>query len=194
MAKGAWIALGVLGAIALLVLGVVGAGVGTYNDLTNEDVAIDAQSKQVDVQYQRAFRLVPQIVNLSEAYVDKTSEAYAKVVALRAGVERAQNGTIDERDAAAQQIGPTFNFMVEAYPDIRSDVIYGGLIAEIINTENKIAVEKTRYNDDVEKFNAHRRRCCLPLMVAGMFGFDEREFIGYEGRPNTSTFPADQPI
>lgn len=194
MAKGAWIALGVLGAIALLVLGVVGAAVGTYNDLTNEDVAIDAQSKQVDVQYQRAFRLVPQIVNLSEAYVDKTSEAYAKVVALRAGVERAQNGTIDERDAAAQQIGPTFNFMVEAYPDIRSDVIYGGLIAEIINTENKIAVEKTRYNDDVEKFNAHRRRCCLPLMVAGMFGFDEREFIGYEGRPNTSTFPADQPI
>ena len=194
MAKGTWIALGVLGAIALLLIGVVGAAVGTYNDLTNEDVAIDAQSKQVDVQYQRAFRLVPQIVNLSETYVDKTSEAYARIVALRAGVERAENGTIAEKEAAAQQIGPTFNFMVEAYPDIRTDVIYGGLIAEIVNTENKIAIEKTRYNDKVELFNAHRRQCCLPLVVAGMFGFDQREYIGFEGRPNTSTFPADEQL
>ena len=188
MAKGTWIALGVVGAILLIALGIVGSAVGTYNSLTNEDVAIDAQSKQVDVAYQRAFRLVPQIVNLSEAYVDKTSEAYARVTALRAGVSEAQNGTIEQRDAAAAQIGPTFNFMVEAYPEIRADAIYEGVIAEVINTENIIRTEKVRYNDDVEKFNAHRRQCCLPLLVAGMFGFEEREFIGFTDRPNTGSF------
>lgn len=189
MAKGMWIALGVIGAIALVALGIVGSAVGTYNSLTNEDVAVDAQAKQVDVAYQRAFRLVPQITNLSDRYVDKTSEAYERIVAMRAGVDRAQNGTLAEKDAAAASVGTTFNFMVEAYPDIRSDAIYGTLIDEIINTENKIAAEKVRYNDKVEEFNAHRRRCCLPLLVAGMFGFDERQFIGYEDRPDTSRFP-----
>ena len=188
MAKGTWIALGVVGAILLVVLGVVASGIGTYNSLTTQSVDVDAQSKQVDVAYQRAFRLVPQIVNLSETYVDKTSEAYARVIALRTQVANAQNGTLAERDAAAAQVGPTFNFMVEAYPEIRTEAIYQTVIDEVINTENIIRVEKTRYNDYVRDYNSYRRQCCLPLLVAGMFDFDEREYIGFNDRPNTGSF------
>ncbi|HUR67619.1 MAG TPA: LemA family protein [Candidatus Thermoplasmatota archaeon] len=188
MAKGTWIALGVVAAIVLIFLGIVGSAVGTYNKLTNEDVGVDAQGKQVDVQYQRAFRLVPQITELADKYVDKTSDAYAKIVAMRTGVANAQNGTLAEKDAAAQNVQTAFTFMVEAYPEIRSDAIYGTVIDEIINTENKIAAEKTRYNDRVQEFNAHRRQCCLPVIVAGMFGFHEREFIGFNDRPNTGSF------
>lgn len=194
MAKGTWIALGILGAIALVAVGVVGAGIGTYNSLTDESVGIDGQAKQVDVAYQRAFRLVPQIVNLSDKYVDKTSEAYARVTALRAGVSDAQNGTLAQKEAAAQQIGPTFNFMVEAYPDIRFDAVYQQVIDEIVNTENKIAAEKVRYNDQVTAYNAHRRKCCLPVFVANMFGFEEREFIGFQDRPNQGRFPEGEQI
>ena len=194
MAKGTWIALGILAAIALVAVGVAASGIGTYNALTNESVGIDGQSKQVDVQYQRAFRLVPQIVNLSDKYVDKTSEAYARVTALRAGVDQAQNGTLAQKEAAAQQIGPTFNFMVEAYPDIQFDAVYQQVIDEIVNTENKIAAEKVRYNDQVTAYNAHRKRCCMPILVASLFGFEEREFIGFTDRPNQTGFPADQQI
>ena len=189
MAKATWIVLGVLGALALLILGAVGAGVSTYNSLTTEDVGVDAQSKQVDVQYQRAFRLLPQINELADKYIDKTSEAYARVVAMRTRVAAAENGTdLNARDAAAEDVRTTFNFMVEAYPDIRSDAIYGTVLDEVINTENKITAEKTRYNDRVRDFNAHRRQCCMPLIIAGMFGFEEREFIGFNDRPNTSSF------
>ena len=188
MARASWIVIGVLGAIALLLIGVVSAGVGTYNSLTKQDVAIDAQSAQVDVAYQRAFRLVPQITELAHKYVDKTSEAYARVIALRTQVAAAQNGTLAEKDAAARNVGTTFNFMVEAYPDIRTEQNYGTVIDEIINTENIITAEKTRYNDRVEEYNAHRRRCCLPIFVANMFGFEEREFIGFNDRPNTGSF------
>lgn len=188
MAKGTWIALGVVGAILLIALGIVGSAIGTYNTLTEEDVAIDTQSKQVDVAYQRAFRLVPQITELADKYVDKTSEAYERIVAMRTGVDRAQNGTLAEKDVAAQNVQTAFNFMVEAYPEIRSDTIYRDLIGEIINTENKIAAEKGLYNEYVRELNTHRRKCCLPLLVANMFGFEAREFIGFEDRPNTSSF------
>lgn len=188
MAKGTWIALGIVGAILLVSLGVIGSAVGTYNSFNAEKNQIDAQAKQVDIQYQRAFSLVPQITELADKYVDKTSEAYAKIVAMRSGVSQAQNGTLAQREQAAQEVQTSFTFMVEAYPDIRSDVIYRDVIGEVINTANKITAEKGLYNDYVQKYNTHRGECCLPILVANLFGFDEREYIGFSDRPNTSSF------
>lgn len=192
MAKGSWIAIGVLAAIGLVLLGIVGSAIGTYNSFVNESESVDAQGEQVDVAYQRAFRLVPQIVNLSDRYMDKTSDAYARVAALRSGIAEAEGGTLAEKDAATQNIGTTFNLAVEAYPQIRSDAIYGDLIAEITNTENKIAIEKVRYNDYARDFNAHTKRCCIPMLVAGAFGFEPKEYIGLIGRDNQTPIPTGQ--
>lgn len=194
MAKGTWIALAVLGAIGLVALGIVGSAVGTYNSLVNESEKVDAQASQVDVAYQRAFRLVPQITELADKYMDKTSDAYARVAALRSGVSEAENGTLVEKDEASRAIQPTLGIMVEAYPDIASDEIYGNLIDEVTNTENKIAAEKLRYNDYARDYNAHTKRCCIPLLVAGMFDFEEKEYIGLVGRENRTPVPEGQTI
>lgn len=192
MAKGTWIALGVLGGIALVALGIVGSAVGTYNSFVQESEGIDAQGKQVDVQYQTAFRKVPQLVNLTEQYMRNEADVMTQAAALRSGLVPAGNGTFDEKDAYAAQLA---NFIAliaaraENYPELRASNLFIITMDEIVNTENKIAMEKVRFNDRVQEYNAHRRECCIPLWIAGAFGFDENDYIGYTDRPNQSTFP-----
>jgi LemA protein len=192
MAKGSWIALGVLGAIALIVLGVAGAAMGTYNSLVRESEAVDGQSKQVDVQYQRAFRLVPQITNLAEQYMQNEKDVMQNVSALRSGLGAARNGTFDQKDQFASDLARFVLLVgnrVENYPQLKADRLFQQTMDEIINTENKIAMEKVRYNDIVQKYNAHRRQCCVPIFVAQFAGFGPKEYIGYADRPNQTEFP-----
>lgn len=194
MVKGTTIALGVLAALVLVVVGVAAAGVGTYNSLNAESKAVDAQGKQVDVQYQRAFRLVPQIVGLAEKYVQNETQLQRDVAALRSGLPSAENGTLNEKDAYTQQVTRTFNLVVEAYPQLKGDQLYQNLIDEITNTENKIAAEKVRYNDRVQTYDTHRTSCCLPVFIANTFGFGPKEYIGYTDRPNQTSFPEGQQL
>ena len=192
MVKGTWIALGVIGAIVLLVLGAVGSAVGTYNAFVTETEAVDAQSKQVDVAYQTAFRLVPQLVNLTTTFMQNEREVITNATALRGGLVDAGNGTFEAKEAYLQDM-IRFVALVgnraEAYPELRSNELFQDTMASIVTAENKIQMEKVRYNDRVETYNAHRRQCCIPLLVAGMLGFEPKEYVGFEGRPNTSTFP-----
>lgn len=162
MAKGTWIALGVIGAIVLIGLGVVGAAVGTYNELNRETVAVDQQAKQIDVAYQRAFSLLPSIERLASQYLQNESEVQTRVAALRTGLVPAQQGNYTEKDQYVRQIGELTDLIVvagrsEAYPQLRSAELYEEVILERINTENMIQAEKTRYNDRVAKLNAHLR-------------------------------------
>lgn len=195
MVKGSWIALGVLAGIALVVLGTVGSAVGTYNSFVKETEGVDAQSKQVDVAYQTAFRLVPQLVNLTNAYMQNERAVIENATALRSGLSPAQNGTFDAKEAYLSEL-VTFVALVgnrvEAYPNLKADQLFQETMANIVTAENKIQMEKIRYNDRVQTYNAHRRECCIPLIVAGMFGFEAKEYIGFTDRPNTSSFGDNQ--
>jgi len=195
--KATWIVLGVLAAIALVAVGVIGAGVGAYNSLNQERNAVDAQSKQVDVQYQRAFRLVPQLINLTNTYMANERDIQIGVAALRSGLSTAQNGTLNDRDNFTGVQLPQFLALLprsENYPNLKADALFQQLEDEITNTENKIASEKVRYNDDVQAYNTHRTTCCLPLFVANSFGFHAAEYIGFTDRPNQQAFPANTSI
>ena len=192
MAKGTWIALGVLGAIVLLVLGVVGAGIGTYNGFVRETEAIDAQSKQVDVAYQLAFRLVPQLTNLTLTYMQNERDVITEATALRSGLAAAGNGTFEAKDEFLNEF-VTFVALVgnrvENYPELKADQLFRDTMSQIVTAETKVAMEKVRYNDRVQAYNQHRRECCIPLFVAGAFGFEAKEYIGFKDRPNQSGFP-----
>ncbi len=197
MAKAAWIVLGVLGAIGLIVIGGVGAAIGTYNDLVNEREAADAQSKRVDVQYQRAFRLVPRLTDLAREFMENETDVITRATALRSALVEAQNGTFEAKDAYYQNLAQFVAIMgarAENYPQLRSQELYRTTMDEITNTENKIAMEKVRYNDGVERYNAHLKRCCMPLIVVGFAGFEAKEYIGYGDRPNQRAFPEGETI
>ena len=192
MVKGSWIALGVLAAIALVVVGVAASAIGTYNEFVKETEGVDAQSKQVDVQYQLAFSLLPTLERLTATYMQNEADVMQNVSALRSGLAPAQNGTLTQKD---DFLGEYVQFValvgnrVENYPNLKSDALFQRTMDEFTNVYNKIAMEKVRYNDRVEDYNAHRRQCCLPAFIANTFGFDAKEYIGHQGRPNQTPFP-----
>lgn len=197
MAKGTWIALGVVAGILLVVVGIVGSAVGVYNEFVDEETAVEAQSKQVDVQYQTAFRLIPQLMNLTEQYMQNEKDILLNVSALRTGLVAAENGTFEAKEESIQDtvaLMALIGSRLENYPDLQQADLIRGTMAQISNTEAKIQVEKVRYNDRVEDYNAHRRKCCMPLLVANVIGFEEKEFIGFKDRPNLTDFPEGQQV
>lgn len=184
MVKPIWIVAGVLGAIALVVLGGLVSAVGTYNAFVREQEAVDAQGNIVDVQYQRAFRLVPQLTNLTQQYMQNERAVIENATALRSGLAPAANGSFEAKDNYLSEL-VTFVALVgnrvEAYPELRSNELFQQTMDEVVNTENKIATEKVRYNDRVRDYNAHLRQCCIPLLVAGFAGFGPKTYIGFQG-------------
>lgn len=191
MAKGTWIALGVLGGIILVVIGVLGSAVGVYNEFVDERVAVEARAKTVDVEYQRAFALLPDLINLTETYMQNERDILVNISALRTGLVAAENGTFEAKEETLQQtvaLMALIGSRLENYPELESDELFKATMAELINTNNKLTVEKNRYNARVEVYNAHRQKCCMPLMVANILGFEEAEFIGFNDRANQESF------
>lgn len=197
MAKGTWIVLGVLGALLLIVFGALASFVGAYNSLNSESKAVDAQSKQVDVQYQRAFGLLPQVENITDRYMQNEKDIQTQVAALRSGYGPAINGSLQAKDNYTAQLSNLILAVgnrAENYPDLKASDLYANLQVLVTDTYNKIAAEKVRYNDDVQRYETHRTSCCVPLIVANMFGFHEKPYIGYNNRPDQTSFPAGQQL
>jgi LemA protein len=189
-----WIVLGAVAAL-LLLMGVSAAS--TYNGLVQQRQDVETQGKQVDVQYQRAFTLLPQITQLAEQYLQNESAVQTKVAGLRSGVCQSPS-TINEKDQCSSQVTETGNLIIrvvnENYPDLKSVQLYQNVQTETINTANKVATEKGRYNEVAGAYNAHVQKCCVPVMVASLFGFHKAELIGFSDRPNQNSFPSGQPL
>jgi len=167
----------ILGAIGLIVvLGVV-AVVGFYNGLITKTTNIDGQWAQVETQYQRRFDLIPNLVNTVKGLFAQEQEVFGQIAEARTRYSGA--ATVDEKAAAAGQVeGALARLLViiENYPEIKSDVAVVGLMDELAGTENRVAVERRRFNDLVKDYNMSIKR--FPgNMIAPMFGFSERAFF-----------------
>lgn len=187
----------VLGAVALVV---VLAGVSlasTYNDLVSERTQVETQAKQVDVQYQRAFALLPRLTGLAQQYMSNETQVLERVTALRSGYAPAVNGSLSDKDRFIdeyQQFVLLVQGRQEAYPALRSNELFRDTMEETINTHNKVATEKVRYNEVAGAYNAHIQKCCMPMLAAGLFGFEKAELIGFSDRPAQQPFPSGQPL
>ena len=124
---------GAIAGVALLVLIVLGSVVSSYNSLVDQDEAAQAQAKQVDVQYQRGFALLPRIESFAQDYLENETDLQAQIAALRSGLAGAQSGDLDDKEAFTQQMDQTLLLLtgrVENYPELKSAEIYQDLIAE----------------------------------------------------------------
>lgn len=189
--KPKWIVLGAVGVVLLLLLlGLVGA----YNSLVAQRTAVETQGKNVDVQYQRSFTLLPSITQLAQQYLQNESAVQTKVAALRSGACPAAQagGDFAVKDQCATQVQETSQLIIkvvnENYPQLQSVQLYKDVATETINTANKIAAEKTRYNDLAGAYNTHQQTCCLPLVAAHLFGFHKATQIGFSDRPDQTSF------
>jgi LemA protein len=177
MKKGWIIALSIVGAFVLV------AGIaffwlmGARNNFVNLDEAVKNQWKQVDNQLQRRNDLIPNLVNTVKGYAAHEKGVFDNIADARARMAGAKSPA--ESMAASNMMSSALSrllLVVENYPNLKADRSFSRLMDELAGTENRLAVERKRYNDLVMTYNAMRRR--FPTnMVAGMFNFPEASYF-----------------
>ena len=165
--------------VVVLILGVAlySFFVGNYNKFVKMDVGIKAAWAQVENQLQRRYDLIPNLVETVKGYAKQEKDVLVEVTNARAKVGGA--GTIPDKIAANNQLTGALSrlmLVVEKYPDLKSNQNFLKLQDELAGTENRIAVERMRYNDTVKVYNEAIRT--FPAnMLAGMYGFAEAAFF-----------------
>jgi LemA protein len=164
---------------ALVVLGLVIGGVvaSKYNTLVTMDTDIKAKWAQVDNQLQRRADLIPNLVESVKGFAAQEKSILESIAGARAKMAGA--GNVPDRIAASNELSGALArllIVVENYPQLKSDRTFIRLMDELAGTENRLAVERKRYNDSVQVFNVEVRQ--FPgNMIAGMLGFKEHPFF-----------------
>ena len=177
MTKGQKTTLIVIGVVLLVVLIPFGYLKGTYNSLVRMDEQVKAAWAQVENQLQRRYDLIPNYVETVKGYAKHEKEVLLKVTEARSRVASA--GAISEKIAANNQLSSALArllVVVERYPDLKANVNFIRLQDELAGTENRISVERRRFNEMVRVYNTEIRSFPTNL-VAGIFRFEKATFF-----------------
>ncbi|MEM9186548.1 MAG: LemA family protein [Planctomycetota bacterium] len=172
--------------IALLVIAGIGAllvmyGVGIYNQLVRLKNRFENAFSQIEVQLQRRYDLIPNLVETVKGYMAHEKETLEAVIAARnqavgalkaaaaaPGDPAAMAGLAQAEQGVGGVLGRLFA-VAEAYPDLKANQNMMQLQEEITSTENKVAFSRQAYNDSVTEYNTYRQTF-PPIFFAGMFG------------------------
>jgi LemA protein len=175
--------------IALAIVAVVfgGYGIVTYNKLVSSSEGVDTQWAQVEAQYQRRFDLIPNIVNAVRGAMKQETAVFGAIADARTRYSGAV--TTDQKAKAASEVESAFArllVVIENYPQLKSIEAVQTLMAQIEGTENRISVERGRFNDSVRAYNLIAKR--FPgSIVAGLFGYDAKAY--FQGAAGTDLAP-----
>jgi len=191
-------ALWVVGAIIVVAAFYV---VSTYNQLVRLDQAVDAQWGQVQNVYQRRADLVPNLVATVKGAANFEKSTYIAVTEARAAIGRlpastVQSATTDPKAfaqyaQAQDQLSATLSRLlvtVENYPDLKASQNFLTLQSQLEGTENRIAVERRRYNEVAQAFNT-ARNTAPTVFIAGMFGPKFADKPYFQAQPGAQTAP-----
>ena len=171
-------------ALALAALPLAGC---SYNRFVGQEEAIKAQWAQVENQLQRRNDLIPNLVETVKGYASHEEGVFKDIADSRARLLAAKSP--DEAIAAANQQTSALGRLlaiVENYPNLKANEQFNRLMDELSGTENRIAVERMRYNERVQEYNTQRRK--FPSNVtAKMFGFKEYPF--FQAPPEAKQVP-----
>jgi LemA protein len=161
----------VLAVIVFLAIAAYSFFAGNYNKFVKMDVAIKSSWAQVENQLQRRYDLIPNLVETVKGYAKQEKDVLVEVTNARAKVGGA--GTVPDKIAANNQLSGALSrlmVVVEKYPDLKSNQNFMKLQDELAGTENRIAVERMRYNETVQVYNETIKS--FPAnFLAGMYGF-----------------------
>lgn len=159
--------------VAVVVLATLGTSGCSYNTFVSQEESIKTQWAQVENQLQRRNDLIPNLVETTKGIADQEKAVFIQIAEARAKLAGARTPE-DTMAAANQQSSALARLLVvsENYPQLRSNETFNRLMDELSGTENRIAVERMRYNEKVQEYNTARRQ--FPSNVtASMFGFKE---------------------
>jgi LemA protein len=193
--KKAW--LGCLGIIVIVVLILGFSVLGTYNDLVAKQQAVEAAWSQVENVYQRRADLIPNLVATVKGYAAHESGVLEAVTASRAQVGSMQispeilnnPAEFQKFQNAQANLGGALSRLLavaENYPDLKANQNFMELQSQIEGTENRITVERMRFNDTAQAYNT--RILQFPANIAArIFGFGKKEY--FQSTPGSETAP-----
>lgn len=169
--------LGVIGAIVLIILLTGGWFLSTYNGFIAAEEGVDASWAQVESQYQRRADLIPNLVSTVKGYVAHEEEVFTEITAARsqwssAATQQSKMEAAGSMDSAISRL----LLVVENYPNLKANENFLALQSQLEGTENRIAVERMRYNEQVRAYNTKTKRMPAAI-VANIFGFDEKLYF-----------------
>jgi LemA protein len=173
--------------VGLVVLAAVASAGCSYNRFVGQEEAIKTQWAQVENQLQRRNDLIPNLVETTKGIAQQEKDVFGQIAESRAKLSGAR--TPEETMEASNQLSSALSrllVVVENYPQLRSNETFNRLMDELSGTENRLAVERMRYNERVQEYNTARRQ--FPANVtAGIFGF--KEYPLFKAPPEATKVP-----
>ncbi|MCX6562713.1 MAG: LemA family protein [Candidatus Aminicenantes bacterium] len=191
--------LGCLGVIVIIVIIAALSGIGTYNSLNKLDQAVKSQWAQVENQYQRRADLVPNLVETVKGAAAFEKDTFTAVTEARSKVGQvkldASNLNNPEAFAQFQQAQDGLSsalsrlmVVIEKYPELKATENFRTLQSQLEGTENRITVERMRFNEAAQAFNT--KRMSFPtVLMAGLFGSRFAEKPYFKAQAGAETAP-----
>ena len=176
--------------VLLVLLGVLGTGAmffsGTYNGLVQAEETVSQAWAQVQNVYQRRLDLIPNLVETVKGYAAHENQTFVAVTEARAKAAGSISASVINDPGKFQQFQDSqgalssalsrLMVVVEKYPDLKANENFLQLQAQLEGTENRISVERGRFNESAQTFNIRLRQ--FPTnMLGGMFGFKIKEYF-----------------
>jgi len=187
MKKGLIIAISIIVLVLAISISAVTWGIGAYNSLVALDEEVSQAWSQVQNQYQRRFDLIPNLVETVKGYARQEQEVFIKVTEARSRVGQftVTPQVLNDPDALGRfdqvqsELGSALSRLLavaENYPSLKSNENFLTLQSQLEGTENRIAVERRRFNEVVQQYNTKVRR--FPIsMVASFSGFRTKAYF-----------------
>jgi LemA protein len=176
MSKGKMVLLVTVGVVLLILVSLYGFFKGNYNRFVSLDEAAKTSWAQVENQLQRRYDLIPNLVETVKGYAKFEQETLIQVTNARAKVGGMANAGQADQMKAQNELGSALSrllVVVERYPELKANQNFLRLQDELAGTENRISVERKRYNDAVQAYNVAIRSFPANIL-AGMFGFTQK--------------------
>ena len=176
----------VLIVIAVVILSIFFWFKGTYNGMVNMSEGVAAQWSNVENQYQRRLDLIPNLVNTVKGYaaheentLTEVVNARAKATQMQLNIDQLDEASLKKLNSVQGELSSALSRLMaisESYPDLKANQNFLDLQAQLEGTENRIAVERRKFNDSARSYNAYIRQ--FPKnMIAGMFGFTPKPYF-----------------
>ena len=183
-----WVIVISIFAALFIIIGIpVLVGISTYNRLTAFDESVNNSWANVDTVLQRRYDLIPNLVNTVKGYASHERELLEEVTRLRSQWGNAR--TVSEKAQAASMMEGALGrlmVVVEKYPDLKANQNFLALQDELSGTENRISVERRRYNEAVKVYNTCVRRFPA-VFYARLLGFERK--IPFKAAEMAKTVP-----
>lgn len=182
-------------AIVLVIFLMVSNAIGKYNSMVTLEEGVDAAWSQVENVYQRRADLIPNLVATVKGYAEHEQETFIAVTEARSKVGSINMEGMADNPAALQKFQAAqgqltsalsrLMVVVEKYPDLKANQNFLNLQTQLEGTENRISVERNRFNKTAQAYNTVIRR--FPgSMYAGFFGFDRKAYFEAESGAETA--------